>query len=168
MSDTADARDISAVVDELLMLIHETAEYQQQKAVRAVLCEARQVVVNIRRRLQSAANRYVVAVVGLTNVGKSTLLNALLGDDLAPRRNGPCTAVPIEFTYGAETRLTVFHFQSLHRPSWLCPRTELLHQHLQKLADDQGAEASRSIRCPFRERHGGRISVSTAQGAFGG
>jgi ribosome biogenesis GTPase A len=33
----------------------------------------------IRRRVRAAEKGYVVAVVGLTNVGKSTLLNALFG-----------------------------------------------------------------------------------------
>jgi hypothetical protein len=146
MDDGTVTSGLPLLVDELLMLIHETAEYQRNRAVQEILCEARQVALNVRRRLLGGISRYVVALVGLTNVGKSTLLNALLGHDLAPRRNGPCTAVPIEFIYGDELRLSVVHQKSLHRPSWACPRVEVIHQRLRELADDQGRQASPSIR----------------------
>jgi GTP-binding protein EngB required for normal cell division len=40
-----------------------------------------------------------MSMVGLTNVGKSTLAEALLEYPVAPRRNGPATAVPVEYEY---------------------------------------------------------------------
>lgn len=136
-----------SVVDELLMLVHESAEYyKDEDGVYAVLTEARRIIANIRRRLHCSDRRYVVAMVGLTNVGKSTLLNALLGDELAPRRNGPCTAAPIEFVFGDERRVTVHYHMRLRRPSWLCANTAAIHLRLQELADDRGAETSRAIR----------------------
>ena len=49
------------------------------------------------QRLGSA--RYVLSMVGLTNVGKSTLAQALLGHPVAPRRNGPATSVPVEYEH---------------------------------------------------------------------
>lgn len=146
MPQTTDVTMILPLVDELLMLIHETAEYQAHPAARAVLGEARRVVLNIRRRLHGGQHRYVVALVGLTNVGKSTLTNALLGEDLAPRRNGPCTAAPIEFMHGPEPRLTVLYHEQLHRPSWNCPRVEDIHRRLQELATDGGSDAGITIR----------------------
>jgi GTP-binding protein EngB required for normal cell division len=45
------------------------------------------------------SDRYVLSMVGLTNVGKSTLAQALLGHPVAPRRNGPATAIPVEYEY---------------------------------------------------------------------
>jgi GTP-binding protein EngB required for normal cell division len=45
------------------------------------------------------SDRYVLSMVGLTNVGKSTLAHALLGHPVAPRRNGPATAIPVEYEY---------------------------------------------------------------------
>lgn len=51
-------------------------------------------------RLESP--RYVLSMVGLTNVGKSTLAHALLGHPVAPRRNGPATSIPVEYEYSHE------------------------------------------------------------------
>ena len=48
------------------------------------------------------AQRYVLSMVGLTNVGKSTLAQALLEHPVAPRRNGPATAIPVEYEYDCE------------------------------------------------------------------
>jgi GTP-binding protein EngB required for normal cell division len=100
----------------------------------------------IRRRVKAASKRYVVAVVGLTNVGKSTLLNALFGVDLAPRRNGPCTAAPIEFVYGDSYQVNVEHYNSFTHPHFPCATVEAVHERLTALADDSGAERSKSIK----------------------
>ena len=139
------AKGLARLVDEFLMLVSETSAYQGESSVRAVMAEAQHTLMEIRRRLRMTSGRFVVAVVGLTNVGKSTLLNALLGDDVAPRRNGPCTAVPIEFVFGAEMRVTAFFQQSLRRPRWDCACVGDIHQRLESLANDSSSEASRSI-----------------------
>lgn len=53
------------------------------------------------RRLQRInSGRYVLSMVGLTNVGKSTLAEALLEHQVAPRRNGPATSIPVEYEHG--------------------------------------------------------------------
>ena len=137
---------LTAVVDELLMLIVESAEYQRHDDIKRILSEAQEILVAVRHRLHVAVDRYVVGVVGLSNVGKSTLLNALLGSELAPRRNGPCTAAPIEFTYGKMLQLTAYYHHGLRRPQWLCENVEAIHRRLAALADDSGTEASQSIR----------------------
>ena len=141
----APSSELMYLVDEFLMLLKESADYHRHPDVKAVLMEAVAVVSAKRRRLNTAGRRYVVAVVGLTNVGKSTLLNALLGEELAPRRNGPCTAAPIEFCYGERLRVIAYHHQSYTRPNWYCDTTEAAHERLSQLADDSGAEASRRI-----------------------
>jgi GTPase Era involved in 16S rRNA processing len=54
-------------------------------------------------RLESP--RYVLSMVGLTNVGKSTLAHALLGHPVAPRRTGPATSIPVEYEYSQEWQI---------------------------------------------------------------
>lgn len=59
---------------------------------------------NIQGRLRDLLNlrknrEPVIAFVGLTNVGKSTLLSALFGAKVAPARNRPWSSVPVEYRY---------------------------------------------------------------------
>lgn len=143
--------EIATIVDEYLMLVQESVDYHSNENVRAILREASRVLIAARRRLVIAADRYVVGVVGLTNVGKSTFLNALLGAELAPRRNGPCTAVPIEFAHGEKLQVTAYYRNSLTRPSWCCKNVEDVHQRLATLADDSGNVASSQLRKVFVE-----------------
>lgn len=44
----------------------------------------------------------IVAFVGLTNVGKSTLMSALFGAKVAPMQNRAWSSVPVEYRYGEE------------------------------------------------------------------
>ncbi|MDR1923913.1 MAG: dynamin family protein [Planctomycetaceae bacterium] len=141
--DTQDR--LMLILDELLVLINESEMYQTDAAIREILGETRKIINDIRRRALASTKKYIVAVVGLTNVGKSTLLNALFGLDIAPRRNGPCTAAPIEFAFGDSYEVTVYHFKSITRPSWRCAGVDEVHERLTALADDSGAERSRSI-----------------------
>lgn len=136
----------SRLVGELLILFHESSEYHPAPDVKKALREARQIVHNVQRRLSNSRRQYVVAIVGLSNVGKSTLLNALLGGDFAPRRNGACTAVPIEFTYGDSMRLTAHFHNNMSRLYWECRDSEEVHEHLQRLADDHGGDRSKKIK----------------------
>ncbi|MEX2217065.1 MAG: dynamin family protein [Phycisphaeraceae bacterium] len=144
MPDNA-SQELGRIVDEMLMLVQESARYHTDADVRSILDEAGRTLVSFHRRLQIVADRYIVAVVGMTNVGKSTLLNALLGSELAPRRNGPCTAAPIEFMFG-ELRVTAHYRRRLSRPSWNCSDSGAVHERLASLADDSGDAASSEIR----------------------
>lgn len=51
--------------------------------------------------------RFRIAVIGEFSAGKSTLLNAFLGEPLLPAKMPPCTAAPIEISYGRERSLRV-------------------------------------------------------------
>jgi len=98
--------DLSELLAQTILFLQESADFQLPP-VRDVLHLVRHQVIRLYRRVTRARGRYVVALVGLSNVGKSTLLNSLLGCDLAPRRNGPCTPVPIEFAAGVHGQVTV-------------------------------------------------------------
>jgi GTPase SAR1 family protein len=50
-----------------------------------------------------------VGIIGEFSSGKSTLLNALLGQELLPAKMPPCTALPVSIRYGERTRLVVRH-----------------------------------------------------------
>jgi GTP-binding protein EngB required for normal cell division len=52
------------------------------------------------------SDRFVLSLAGLTNVGKSTLTHALFKHPIAPRRNSPATAVPVEYEYSDKWRMT--------------------------------------------------------------
>jgi hypothetical protein len=81
--------------------------------------------------------RFTVAVVGEFRTGKSSLLNALLGDDVVPTDVVPTTAAVTRVTYGVEPRAVV-HFAD--------GRTEAvpggrLADYVTR-GDDQGARAA--------------------------
>ena len=64
------------------------------------------------RKLQDRADqvrtdRFKVLVVGEFKRGKSTLLNAMLGDDVMPRKATECTAVVTTIQYGDQPSVTV-------------------------------------------------------------
>jgi hypothetical protein len=49
-----------------------------------------------------------VAVAGMVKAGKSTLLNAILGEEIAPTDAGECTTVVTWYRYGATPRVTLY------------------------------------------------------------
>jgi GTP-binding protein EngB required for normal cell division len=151
------ADNLQPLLDHLLLLITDTETFHGAQcerggsgktvpAVAAVLAEFRSMVNGIRNRVIAASHRYNVAFVGAGNVGKSTLLNRLFEADMAPRRNGPCTACPVEFFFGEAYTLSVEYFQSLRKPIYYCECSEDIHSRLTELADSSGAQSSQSIR----------------------
>lgn len=64
------------------------------------------------------AGVFRLLVLGDMKRGKSTFLNALLGDNLLPRDVNPCTAVLTLLRYGEQTRVTV-HFTGGREPQQL-------------------------------------------------
>lgn len=58
-------------------------------------------------RARVAADDFEIAVFGRTNAGKSSLLNALLGQEILPVGSLPATAVPVRLVHGETPRGTV-------------------------------------------------------------
>ena len=143
---------MECVLNKLLLLVSESEQYhagsadKAHKAFSTACAEFRRTLFEMRRRTLAASKRYVVAVVGLSNVGKSTLLNALFAHELAPRKNGPCTAAPIEFEYGEDFQVSVNYFEGIQKPVWKCVNVEAVHARLEAIASGGGAEQSRAIK----------------------
>jgi GTP-binding protein EngB required for normal cell division len=96
------------IAGHLAILCRESAEVHDVPEIKAWLKDISEMLSRLRRRLTSVSNSHAVAFVGLSNVGKSTLLNALLEADLAPRHNGPCTPVAVEYRYGSRYTIKCF------------------------------------------------------------
>jgi hypothetical protein len=86
------------VLDEVRALLDAAAEeYRDDPTARAVLEEHA-------RRLDEPLR---VAIAGMVKAGKSTLLNAIIGEEIAPTDAGECTKVIIWYRHGATPRITI-------------------------------------------------------------
>lgn len=125
------------VIDQLLLLFAATIRFPPDDTVREVLTTAQQRLLVLHHRWTLLDKPFVVAIVGLSNVGKSTLMNALLGDEFAPAGNYPCTACPVEFSFGTQLQLTVFPAEDYNRPHWVCSDATELLARLMAVADEK-------------------------------
>lgn len=68
---------------------------------------------------QGLTERPTVALSGRVSAGKSTLVNALVGADVAPTDAGECTRVATLFEFGAPERVEFVGFDGVrHRVNW--------------------------------------------------
>jgi GTPase SAR1 family protein len=104
-----------------------------------------------RAHLESDAFRLMV--VGEFKRGKSTLINALLGQDVLPARLAPCTAVITEVKHGDPARV-VLHHTDLDRSPLEVPVAELRRHVAIDEADmddlDDDAAAGAVAKSPYR------------------
>ena len=112
---------MNTVVNAFLHLLHDTEScirksplYYRSDALADFLKDFRIKRINpLHRRLKRLdAERYVLSMVGLTNVGKSTLAHALLKHPVAPRRNGPATSIPVEYEHGQEWLMKTYDVET--------------------------------------------------------
>jgi len=106
MEDLVDA--FVELLYETEILVRRSPGKYEGDALSTFLHEFRRKRVNpLHRRMSRLQEpRYVLSMVGLTNVGKSTLAQALLGHSVAPRLNGPATAVPVEYEHAETWQIT--------------------------------------------------------------
>jgi GTP-binding protein EngB required for normal cell division len=161
--------DNVSLIDHFSLLVKESEVYfskqKNREDVVGVMRETLGHLLHFRKRLKSAVDNPVVSFVGLTNVGKSTLLNALLGGDVAPRRNGPCTAVPIEFKHGKRVTITPIYTQRLRKTRFEANSVDELHDTLARLAAEDGESTGRPkkviVELPARLLESGLIIADT-------
>lgn len=63
---------------------------------------------SLERHARQSGEPLRIAVAGMVKAGKSTLINALLGEEIAPTATGECTKSVIWYRHGATPRITVF------------------------------------------------------------
>lgn len=79
----------------------------------------------------SLKSPYVLSLVGLSNVGKSTLTEALLGFPVAPRKSGPATAIPVEYIYSDNWAIEIL-YRNFHTDNLPFGNAESLGKELMK------------------------------------
>jgi len=88
---------------------------------------------------------YVLSLVGLTNVGKSTIAEALLGFPVAPRKNGPATAIPVEYIHAPYWRMEILYRHSCGKEETEFENASLLATELERRVVGVDAATASSI-----------------------
>lgn len=99
------------ILDKTKHLIN-TAECAEINAMRARISD-----LDAMERMLVPGQHFSLIFSGKTNVGKSTLLNALLGDTVAPTKNCPWSSTAVEYQYSDgqyELIIPLEGFKSLH------------------------------------------------------
>lgn len=94
-----------------------------------------------------ASDAFTLMVVGEFKRGKSTLINALLGDDILPAKVAPCTAVITEVKYGEVAKATLHH-EDPAIPPLAVPITDL-KKYVVIEADDEEEAAGALADSPY-------------------
>jgi GTP-binding protein EngB required for normal cell division len=140
-----DPREFETLIAETLLFLQESAAFAGEP-FSPILLQASKHLYRIYQRVQRVQcvnDRFVVAVVGLSNVGKSTLINGLLGDQFSPSRNGPCTSSPVEFACGTSYRVSAYPRGDFRRRSQPCQSPAEVQKLVNLYVDqpsDQGHE----------------------------
>jgi len=122
-ADAADRLDALADVLEPMGIADESAAFLRTTAARA------------------RAGRFVVLLIGCFSSGKSTLLNALLGQPVLPVKVNPCTAILTEVVFAEQAAVTV-HYVDGRVEELTVPQFIDAFQLRTASEDQAGAEAS--------------------------
>lgn len=159
------------VVDAFIHLLHDTENclsHDRNKALIEFLRDFRIKRINpIHKRLDRMdSGRYVLSMVGLTNVGKSTLAQALLKYPVAPRRNGPATSIPVEYEHGPEWLMKTCSLETRSVQTERFGSPQALAQALERrvfdVSQDQADKIERVlVRGPMDSIEGGLVFADT-------
>ena len=107
---------VMSIVNRMATLVSETEKLQQHannESTKTVLREALQRLALIKSNLVGMGKDRIFALVGSGNVGKSTLINALFGEDVSPYQNVPCTASPVQFYHSEQYEIRSYSESSV-------------------------------------------------------
>lgn len=118
-------------------------------AVEGLLQEALEVYADeptVRAELETYARRLQeplrVAVAGMVKAGKSTLLNAIIGEEIAPTGTGECTRIITWYRHAPTPRITAYPVEG---EPWLLPLTREDGRLVFDLGGHQPAEVERIV-----------------------
>ncbi|PPB49599.1 GTP-binding protein [Arthrobacter pityocampae] len=118
-------------------------------AVEALLADALQVYADdpgVRTELEGYAQRLReplrVAVAGMVKAGKSTLLNAIIGEEIAPTDTGECTRIVTWYRYAATPRIILHPVDGEPRP---LPLTRVDGRLVLDLGGQQAEDVARLV-----------------------
>lgn len=86
------------ICNNILYLFHIASQNSEDDELKDLLENMYDRILDLRVRVNKETIE--IAFVGKSNVGKSTLMNAVFGENVAPKRNGPYTAAVVEYRYG--------------------------------------------------------------------
>ena len=134
------------IIEDWLLLIAESKRLHRRGGpVHELLASLETEFGMLRQRCLRSGTGYKIAVVGLGNVGKSTMINALLGAEVAPVSNGPCTASVVEFKHGP-LRIDASLPERLLPETWRFAKIPQLHEKLCELVAHDGSSGRRWTR----------------------
>ncbi|EKP2417081.1 dynamin family protein [Escherichia coli] len=90
-------------------------------------------------QIKNARREMVLAVVGTMKAGKSTTINAIVGQEILPNRNRPMTSVPTLIRHVPEKTEPVLHLEHIQ------PVRNLLITLQEKLATPAGQQVAQSL-----------------------
>ncbi|EFF9719119.1 dynamin family protein [Escherichia coli] len=90
-------------------------------------------------QIKTARREMVLAVVGTMKAGKSTTINAIVGQEILPNRNRPMTSVPTLIRHVPGKTEPVLHLEHIH------PVRNLLITLQEKLATPAGQQVAQSL-----------------------
>ena len=143
--ESSPAARVSETIKTLLLLYSALAKRHQEKRpeISSVTLEAIRRLHWIDVRIR--ATKYVAGFVGLGNVGKSTLLNALFGVAVAPRKNRPMTSACVEYHYGETFSLKIEFEGTFERSVTQCADAKELLDAIESYATEEGSNATDQI-----------------------
>lgn len=136
--------DINGMITELCILFGATSrKYESNADLVHVMRLANTRIKWISKRIK--AKKFIAAFVGLSNVGKSTLMNALFGAEIVSCKNLPWSSCPVEFIYGDEMEGIAQFSSSFTRKNKQCKTTEELLLFIEDFATEGGQHSKSDI-----------------------